>query len=77
MVRNDRHASKEVREALAVVEREGWTLVRRSGHAWALIRCPRGCCQLSVFATPQNPGNHARRIAQAPSKCPSLLEEDV
>ena len=58
----DRHPSKEVREALAAVEREGWTIVRRSGHSWALIRCPRGCCQLSVFATPQNSGNYARRI---------------
>lgn len=68
-----RHPSKEVEGAVKEAENKGWTLVLSNGHAWAIMRCrhkARGGCQVSVWSTPRDPANEAKRVRRAISKCP-------
>jgi hypothetical protein len=65
----DRHPKKEVEEALQDLEDADWSVVQRSGHAWGLARCPHGCCQVSIWSTPRDPGNHARALRRAIERC--------
>lgn len=71
MANRDRHPKKEVEEALQDADAAEWTCERRGGgHAWAVIRCKFGCCQLSVSSTPKNTGNEASRIRRKVKRCP-------
>jgi len=62
-----RHPNKEVEDAVAYAEARRWTW-RALGH-WGRLFCPhadRDGCQVGVFGTPKNAGNHARQIIRAP-----------
>lgn len=68
-----RHPKKEVHEAIEYAMAAGWDLLLLGGgHAWGVLRCPehsRDGCQVYVNSTPQNAGNHAKRIRDAVDKC--------
>lgn len=73
-----RHPEPEVEEALTFAEQHGWT-VRDSttGHKWGDMRCPeaspeasRDGCLESIWSTPKNPGNHAKRLKARVRNCP-------
>jgi len=68
-----RHPKSEVEEAVQYAITAGWRwLAGGGGHAWAVLRCSertRDGCQVYVFSTPQNPGNHAKRIKSAVDRC--------
>jgi len=71
------HTDKDIEAAIDRAERQNWSFKKASGHAWGLIRCPhndRQCrngqfCQISIWSTPRNPGNEARRIRRQVDKC--------
>ena len=69
------HPKKEVREVLARLAEDGWT-IREAGH-WGRLYCPcqPPCTVITVAGTPQNPGNAARRLTRESSRCP-LPEDD-
>lgn len=68
-----RHPKKEVEEALTEAEGVGWTVEpTAAGHRWGVIRCPessREGCELSIWSTPRNVGNHAKQIRRAIARC--------
>jgi biotin operon repressor len=51
-----KHPNKDVNKAVQHAREKGWTIKAASGHAWAIIRCPKNkpecrCgmfCQISV-----------------------------
>lgn len=69
-----RHPKKEVEAAVAVAEEAGWTVTpTSSGHRWGVMRCSeasRSGCQVSIWSTPRNAGNHAKQIHRALDRCP-------
>ena len=69
-----RHPKKDVEAALADAEEAGWTVTpTSSGHRWGVLRCGEASrlgCQVSVWSTPRNPGNHAKQIRRALDRCP-------
>ena len=72
------HQNKHIREALKYAEKQGWT-IRKSGpraHAWGVIFCSFGHpdCWMSVYSTPKNPENHARKIRKIVDGCPGENE---
>jgi hypothetical protein len=65
-----KHSKKEVEEALRYAEENGWTIKQtRSGHRWGVAQCGHGC-QVSIWSTPKNPGNHAKHIRRGVDRCP-------
>ena len=71
-----RHPNKEVEEAVAYAESLRWTW-RALGH-WGRLFCPhadRDGCQVGIFSTPKNAGNHARQIIRAIDRCPHAKEK--
>jgi len=71
-----RHPNKEVEDAVAYAEARRWTW-RALGH-WGRLFCPhadRDGCQVGVFGTPKNAGNHARQIIRAIDRCPHAQEK--
>jgi hypothetical protein len=75
-----RHPKKEVEEALNEAEKAGWiVLPTSSGHRWGVLRCgeaSRSGCQISIWSTPRNAGNHARQLLQAVGRCPHHWKQD-
>ena len=68
-----RHTKKEVEDAIQFAEKHGWVVELRSGHVWAVLKCPqhsRDGCMIKVHSTPQNPGNHANRLRNEVRHCP-------
>ena len=66
------HPNKEVSDAMEYAVGLGWTIVPGGNHAYAMLRCPQGDrtgCQVAVFHTPKNPGNHARRVIRDINAC--------
>ena len=75
------HPNKEVSDAIAHALRLGWTMIDGTGHLYVMLRCPQGDrtgCQVPVFCTPKNPGNHARRTIREVNacRCPMTNEGD-
>lgn len=71
-----RHPNKEVEDAVAQAESEGWTW-RPMGH-WGRIFCAqadRDGCQFGVNSTPRNAGSHAKQILRAVGRCPHKDKE--
>jgi hypothetical protein len=67
-----RHPKKEVEEAVQYAIEAGWELETLGGHSWGVLRCPehsRAGCQVYVYSTPQNPGNHAKQLKGAINRC--------
>ncbi|HEV8716322.1 MAG TPA: hypothetical protein VGX03_26300 [Candidatus Binatia bacterium] len=68
-----RHPDKDVEAAVKFAEANGWRYKPAGGHAWGRLQCSwnqRGGCQMSVWSTPRNGGNHARQIWRRVKKCP-------
>ena len=74
-----RHPKLEVEGALQEAEAAGWTVKDTvAGHRWGVMRCPeqsRAGCQESIWSTPKNPGNHAKRLRAAVRNCPHHRKE--
>ncbi len=76
MTGRNRHPKKEVEEALQYCEEQGWEAESTTtGHKWGVVGCGKGC-KVFVYSTPQNPGNHAKKIRKGPDKCPHQDEEE-
>ena len=75
-----RHPNKEVEDAVAYAEARHWPqhdFGRALGH-WGRLFCPhadRDGCQVGIFSTPKNAGNHARQIIRAIDRCPHAKEK--
>ncbi|MBC8194444.1 MAG: hypothetical protein H8E69_01600 [Actinobacteria bacterium] len=69
-----RHPKKDVEGALADAEEAGWAVTPTgAGHRWGVMLCGetgRQGCQISIWSTPRNPGNHARQIRRSIDRCP-------
>jgi hypothetical protein len=66
------HPNKEVSDAIAYALSLGWRFVKGSGHRFGTLLCPqadRSGCRVGVASTPQNPGQHARRIRHDVDRC--------
>jgi len=74
-----RHPKQEVEEALAAARTAGWSVERTvSGHRWGVMRCSehsRDGCQVSIWSTPGNAGNHANQLRRALERCPHTQEK--
>lgn len=69
------HPNKEVSDAIEYALQAGWRMVASSGHVYCKLYCPagqRGACIVKVASTPQNAGNHARRIMRLVDSCNCL-----
>lgn len=69
------HPNKEIRAAVDHALSRGWRLVKAGprAHIWGRILCPhrdREGCWYSVFSTPRNPQNHAKKIRRYVDQCP-------
>jgi hypothetical protein len=72
-----RHAKPAIEEALRFAEARGWRVEEGGSHAWGQMYCPynsRECrcgmhCISSIWSTPKNPGNHAKRLMRAVENC--------
>lgn len=72
-----KHPSKEIEKAISYAESNGWRVIERSGHAWGSLVCPQNSadcrcgqfCQMSVWSTPKNTGNHAKQLIQKVDGC--------
>jgi len=72
-----KHPNKEIEAVIEYAEMQGWQVIECSGHAWGMLRCPHNnkecrCgqfCQMSVWSTPMNCGNHARQLKKRIDGC--------
>lgn len=72
-----KHPNKDIHIVVQYAKRKGWVVKPASGHAWATVRCPqndRACrcgkfCQMSIWSTPKNPGNFAKRLKKRIDSC--------
>jgi hypothetical protein len=72
---SSKHPKKEVQEAIEYAINARWRvkMAPGPGHVWCALLCPersREGCKVYVYSTPQNPGNHAKRIKSDVDKCP-------
>ena len=70
-----KHPSKEIQSVIDYAVDKGWRVIEtgKSGHAFCRLYCPeqsREGCQLSVWSTPRNEGNHAKQIIRRVDRCP-------
>jgi hypothetical protein len=85
MPRRKSHQRKEIEGAIRHAEALGWEWRKGAGHAWGILRCPwndEECrcgeyCQISVWSTPRNPGNHARQIRRVVDGCIHVQERQA
>ncbi|WP_127502443.1 hypothetical protein [Actinoplanes solisilvae] len=64
-----------MRESIEHARRSGWHLRQTVGHGYGRIFCRRverggAVCKVSIFTTPQRPGDRAKDIARAVRDCP-------
>lgn len=72
-----RHSKKEIEAALRYAEAHGWRVEIGGSHAWGKIYCPynnKDCrcgefCISSIWSTPRNAANHAKRIKRVVDHC--------
>ncbi len=73
MSNRPRHTSSELEAAVRYAEELGWRVMMGTGHNWCRLYCTeasRDGCQVGVYSTPKNAGNHARHIKRAIDRCP-------
>jgi hypothetical protein len=71
------HPKKEVEEAIRHAEDNGWKVEVGGSHAWGKLYCPYNdaecrCgefCITSIWSTPKNPGNFARKLKRVVDNC--------
>ncbi|UPG92244.1 hypothetical protein L2Y96_10910 [Luteibacter aegosomaticola] len=74
-----RHPKPDIEAALRHAEAHGWRIEQGGSHAWGKMLCPydsRDCrcgvyCITSIWSTPANPGNFAKRLRRAVDGCAS------
>lgn len=74
-----KHPNAEVEKAVRYAEDLGWRVSLGSGHNWARLLCPLGTregCQVGVYSTPANAGNHARQIRNAIDRCTHRRDDE-
>jgi len=84
ILRRKKHTSKEIEGVLQELEKLGWNLIEGKGHCWGILRCPandQDCrcgefCQMSVWSTPKNPQQHAKKLRQKALACVQLKKND-
>ena len=72
-----RHAKPEIEKALRFAEEHGWRVEVGGSHAWGKLYCPYNLkdvrcgsrCISSIFSTPINSGNHAKRLMRLVANC--------
>lgn len=69
-----KHPSKEIQKAIDYAVENGWRVIEpgKSSHAFCRLYCPeqsRKGCQLSVWSTQRNEGNHSRQIFRQVDRC--------
>ena len=72
-----RHAKPEIEKALRFAEQRGWRVEVSGSHAWGKMYCPYNLkespcsarCITSIFSTPINSGNHAKRLTRVVENC--------
>ncbi|MDE4915901.1 hypothetical protein PQI07_35560 [Methylobacterium sp. 092160098-2] len=77
------HPKKEVEDALRHAEDHGWRVSVGGSHAWGEIYCPyddETCrcgefCITSIWSTPKNVGNEARKIKRVVDNCTTRKAE--
>ncbi|MEO3806956.1 hypothetical protein [Nonomuraea sp. B1E8] len=64
MVGRGRHQHNEINAVFRAIRKFEWLTVVEShnGHRWGWIECACGAPAQSIWCTPRNPGNHAKRI---------------
>ncbi|MDE2977517.1 MAG: hypothetical protein OXU63_08345 [Acidobacteriota bacterium] len=69
-----RHPKKEVEAAVREAEKAGWTVtLNRRGYRWGVMKCgeaSRSGCRESIWSTPRDPVNHAKRLRRVIKRCP-------
>ncbi len=76
MARRSRHAKKDIERALRYAEDNGWNVESTTtGHRWGHMACGSGC-ELSIWSTPKNQGNHAKRLRRAVNGCKHDTDEE-
>ncbi len=73
------HPNKEVSQAIEYAVGLGWTIVAGRNHTYAMLRCPqsdRTGCQIPVFHTPTNPGQHARKLILDIDSCDCAYKDE-
>lgn len=76
MARNA-HPNKDIVSALKHAESRGWRVEVGGGHAWGKLLCPtnsKKCrcgefCITSIWSTPGNPSNQARKLRRIGDNC--------
>lgn len=65
------HTDKDIRAALEkILEMDGPGFKLFKGGHWGMLRCGRGCCQISVDGTSRIPQIHAKDLVREARKCP-------
>ncbi|MCK5523694.1 MAG: hypothetical protein KAI83_11235 [Thiomargarita sp.] len=75
-----KHVNKEIENALAYAEGQGWRVEVGGSHAWGKIYCPfndKTCrcgdfCISSIWSTPKNATNHAKQIRRVVNNCTAI-----
>ena len=71
------HPYKEIDAVIRYAKSRGWIVKKAGGHAWGILICPQNSvdcrcgqfCRMSVWSTPKNPSNFARRLRQKIDGC--------
>ena len=58
-----RHPKKDVAKALDAAG-DTFTIGQLKGHAWGFLRCEVCGQKMSIWSTPKNPSNPAKRITE-------------
>ncbi len=77
MVPRKKHPKSEIEKALQYAEEHEWRIEVGGSHAWGKIYCPYNdsecrCgeyCIQSIWSTPRNAANHAKKIRKVVDKC--------
>ena len=69
--KDSHHPHKEINAAIEVAIQNGWVYTKSKGHAAGRLKCQNKnkCHQMSIWSTPKNPYDHAKRILKAVNKC--------
>lgn len=77
------HPKKEIEAALCHAEAHGWRVSVGGSHAWGKMYCPdndENCrcgefCITSIWSTPKNAGNEAKKIRRVVDNCTTRKAE--
>ena len=72
-----KHPNKEIDAVIRYARTKGWSVKAAGGHAWGILKCPQNSvdcrcgqfCRMSVWSSPKNPGNFARRLQHKIDAC--------